>query len=181
MTRSSHGFPIEIPSRTLRAILRATVSRSLPLSTCPVLLRAMCLEGLVLQKTHDFVLVDPQGPTYCVLIVSSAERLLIRDITFDNGEFINATASVTYVPTADRTDAVVLRPRSSHLNSETSLQNLTFETNPASVAMLLSPPSCCETLQLNGPSFTGLQANVKGMRFVALLVTGRLILKSDSP
>ena len=35
-------------------------------------------------------------------------------------------ASVTYVPTADRTTAVVLRPRPSHLDSETSLQNKFF-------------------------------------------------------
>ena len=86
-------------------------------------------------------------------------------------------ALVTYVPTADRITAVVLRPRPSHLDSETLLQNLTFATNPASVAVLLSPPSWGETLRLNGPSFTGLRANVKGTRFVAHLVTGCLILK----
>ena len=173
VTRVPDRNPIACPESNLRA----TVSRALRLSTRRVLLRPMCLEGLVLQKTRDFVLVDPQGPTYCALIVSSAERLLIRDITFDNGECINATASVTYVPTADRTAAVVLRPRSSHLDTETSLQNLTFATNPASVAVLLSPPSWGETLRLNGPTFTGLRANVKGTRFVALLVTGHLILK----
>lgn len=173
VTRVPDRNPIACPESNLKA----TVSRALRLSTRRVLLRPMCLEGLVLQKTRDFVLVDPQGPTYCALIVSSAEGLLIRDITFDNGECINATASVTYVPTADRTAAVVLRPRSSHLDTETSLQNLTFATNPASVAVLLSPPSWGETLRLNGPTFTGLRANVKGTRFVALLVTGRLILK----
>lgn len=106
VTRVPDRNPIACPESNLRA----TVSRALRLSTRRVLLRPMCLEGLVLQKTRDFVLVDPQGPTYCALVVSSAEGLLIRDITFDNGECINATASVTYVPTADRTAAVVLRP-----------------------------------------------------------------------
>ena len=173
VSRVPDQSPVACPDSNLRA----TVSRALRLSARRVVLRPMCLEGLMLQKTRNFVLVDPQGPTYCALIVSSAKRLLIRDITFDNGECINATASVTYVPTADRTAAVVLRPRSSRLDSETSLQNLTFATTPASVAVLLSPPSWGETLRLNGPTFTGLRANVKGTRFVALLVTGRLILK----
>ena len=91
VTRVPDRNPIACPESNLRA----TVSRALRLSTRRVLLRPMCLEGLVLQKTRDFVLVDPQGPTYCALIVSSAEGLLIRDITFDNGECINATASVT--------------------------------------------------------------------------------------
>ena len=164
--------PISFPGSSLRA----TISRAMRLSTRRVVLRPMCLEGLVLQKTRDFVLVDQQGPTYCALIVSSAEQLRIRDITFDNGECINATVAVYFVPTADRTAAVVLRPRSSHLDSETLLQNLTFAANHASVAVLLSPPSWDETLRLNGPTFTGLRAHIKGTRFVALLVAGRLTL-----
>ena len=146
VSRVPDRSPIACPDSNLRA----TVSRARRLSMHRVLLRPMCHEGLVLQKTRDFVLVDTQRPTCCALIVSSADRLLIRDITFDNGEYINTTASVSYVPTADRTAAVVLRPRSSRLDSETSLQNLTFPTNPASVAVLLSPPSWGETLRLNG-------------------------------
>ena len=172
VTRIPDRGPVSCPGSSLRA----TVTRAPRLSSYRVVLRPMCLEGLVLQKTPDSVLVDSEGPTYCALVVLSAEQLRIRDITFDHGECINATAAATFTSTADRTAAVVLRPLSSRLDSETSLQNLTFAAKRASVAVLLTPPSWDQTLQLNGPAFEGFRGNVRGTRLVALLVTGRLTL-----
>ena len=39
-----------------------------------------------------------------------------------------------------------------------------------------APPKWDKTLQLDGPSFTGLRGRVEGMRFVALMVAGRLVV-----
>ena len=167
--------PMSCPGSNLRAI----VTRAIRLSSRHVVLRPLCLEGLVLYKTKISVLVDANGPTYCALIVSSADRIRIRDTIFDHGDCVNATATnagIDSVLTADSTAALVLRPQTSRLDSQTSFQNLTFQSHGAVVAVLLSPPSWEQTLLLDGPSFTGIRGLGKGLRFVALLVSGRLEL-----
>ena len=136
--------------------------------------RPLCREGLVLYKTRLSVLVDPHGPTYCTVLVSSAEQLHLRDITFDHGEYINETTMISSTQTANSTAAIVLQPHSSRLDSDTALQNLTFATRCPSVAVLLSPPAWDKTLELDGPTFIGLRGHIGRMRFIALLVAGDL-------
>ena len=175
VTQTSDQRPMPCPGSNLRSV----VSRALRLSSRRVVLRPLCQEGLVLYKTKISVLVDAEGPTYCALIVSSADQLHVRDIIFDHGDCINATITNTglhSVLTAESTAAVVLRPRLSRLDSQTSFQNLTFQSRSAAVALLLSPPTWEQTLQLDGPSFTALRSHTQEMRFVALLITGRLKL-----
>ena len=152
--------------------LRATVTRALRLTARRVVLRPLCREGLVLYKTRLSVLVDPHGPTYCALLVSSADQLHLRDITFDHSECINETTMIRSTQTADSTAAIVLQPHSSRLDSDTALQNLTFATRRPSVAVLLSPPAWDKTLQLDGPTFIGLRGHIGRMRFIALLLAG---------
>ena len=92
--------PMSCPGSNLRAI----VTRAIRLSSRHVVLRPLCLEGLVLYKTKISVLVDANGPTYCALIVSSADRIRIRDTIFDHGDCVNATATnagIDSVLTAD--------------------------------------------------------------------------------
>lgn len=173
VTQTPDLGPIRCPGSNLRAI----VTRALRLSSRRVVLRPFCQEGLLLYKSEISVLVDVKGPTYCALIVSSADRLQIMDTTFDHGDCVNASArnAGTYsVLTVDSTAAVVLRPQSSRLDSQTSFQNLTFRSRGAAVAVLLSPPTWRQTLQLDGPSFSSLRSSTQGMRFVALLTAGSL-------
>ena len=156
--------------------LRAVVNRALKLTLRQVTLRPFCLEGLVLLKTPLSVLIDTEEPTYCALLFSSTDKLQVRDITFDNGECINTTRSTTSSPIADYHAAIVLRPRSSRLDSDTRMLNLTFATRAPSVAVLLSPPTWDKTLELNDPSFTGFRGSTEKTHFVALLVTGLMTL-----
>ena len=156
--------------------LRAVVNRALKLTLHQVTLRPFCLEGLVLLKTPLSVLIDTEEPTYCALLFSSTDKLQVRDITFDNGECINTTRSTTSSPIADYHAAIVLRPRSSRLDSDTRMLNLTFATRAPSVAVLLSPPTWDKTLELNDPSFTGFRGSTEKTHFVALLVTGLMTL-----
>lgn len=93
--------------------LVAVVKQALQLTTRQVILRPFCLEGLILVKNPVSVLVDLKGPTYCALVVSTADQLRIRDIVFDHGECIKATARGTLaIPTAEATAAIVLHPQS---------------------------------------------------------------------
>ena len=156
--------------------LRAVVNRALKLTLRQVTLRPFCLEGLVLLKTPLSVLIDTEEPTYCALLFSSTDKLQVRDITFDNGECINTTRSTTSSPIADYHAAIILRPRSSRLDSDTRMLNLTFATRAPSVAVLLSPPTWDKTLELNDPSFTGFRGSTEKTHFVALLVTGLMTL-----
>ena len=177
--------PIPCPGSNLKA----TVTRALRLTLRQVVVRPLCLEGLVLYKTRVSMLVDPKGPpTYCALIVSSADRFRISDTVFDHSECVNAittTTTSTSVLTADQTAAIVLRPRGSRLDSQTTCHNLTFRTSrdASVVAVLLSPPTWEQTLRLDGPSFTAIRSHnshsnssSQRMRFVMLLVAGRLTL-----
>lgn len=174
-TQISNVRPMSCPGSNLRAV----ATRALRLSSRQVVLRPLCTEGLVLYKTKISVLVDAKGPTYCALIVSSADRIHIRDTIFDHGDCVNVSvtnAGIHSVLTADSTAAVILRPRTSRLDSQTTFQNLTFQSKGTAVAVLLSPPSWEQTLRLDGPSFTGMRSHTEGLRFVALLVAGRLEL-----
>ena len=123
--------------------LRAVVARAIRLSSCHVVLRPLCLEGLVLYKTKILMLVDAKGPTYRALIVFLADQIRIRDTIFDHDDCVNATATnngIHAVLTADSTAAVVLRPLSSHLDSQTAFQNLTFQNHGAAVACSFRRP-----------------------------------------
>lgn len=167
--------PVSCPESNLEAV----VSQALRLKASRVTLRPYCLEGLILRKTRTPVLVGPDGPTHCALFVSSANQLDVKDTILDHSECVNATVDITgatIVGTADITAALVLRPRMSRLDSDTMLRNLTFRARHASVAVLLSPPTWDKTLQLDGPSFTGLRGGIGGMQFVALLVAGQLTM-----
>ena len=122
----------------------------------------------------------------CALIVSSADRFRITDTAFDHGECVNAiTTTSTSVLTADQTAAIVLCPRGSHLDSQTTCHNLIFLTalDTSVIAVLLSPPTWKQTLRLDGPSFTAIRSqnsdsssSSQRMRFVMLLVAGRMAL-----
>lgn len=168
--------PMSCPGSNLIAV----ATRALRLSSRQVVFRPLCTEGLILYKTKISVLVDAKGPTYCALIVSSADQIDISDTIFDHGDCVNASmtnAGTHSVLTADSTAAVILRPRASCLDSQTAFQNLTFQSTSNAVAVLLSPPSWEQTLQLDGPTFTGMRSGTEGLRFVALLVAGRLELR----
>lgn len=175
VTEISNLRPMSCPGSNLIAV----VTRALRLSSRRVVLRPLCTEGLLLYKTKISVLVDAKGPTYCALIVSSADQIHIRDTIFDHGDCVNASmsnAEIHSVLTADSTAAVILRPRGSRLDSQTTFQNLTFQSKGNAVTVLLSPPSWDQTLRLDGPSFKGMRSPTKGLRFVVLLVAGRLEL-----
>lgn len=172
-TPSTDQGPIPCPGSNLKAV----VTRALRLTSRQAVFRPLCQEGLVLYKTKISVLVDANGPTYCAVIVSSADRLHIRDTILDHGDCVNDTVANTRIHpllTADSTAAVVLRPRLSRLDPQTTLHNLTFQSKHAAVAVLLSPPTWKQTLQLEGPSFSALQSRVQGMRFVGVLVSGSM-------
>ena len=174
-TQISNLKPMSCPGSNLIAV----ATRALRLSSRRVVFRPLCTEGLILYKTKVSVLVDAKGPTYCALIISSADQIHVRDIIFDHGDCVNASmtnAGIHSVLTADSTAALILRPRASRLDSQTTFQNLTFQSMGNSVAVLLSPPSWEQTLRLDGPSFTGMRSRTEGLRFVALLVAGRLEL-----
>lgn len=174
-TQISNLKPMPCPGSNLIAV----ATRALRLSSRRVVFRPLCTEGLILYKTKISVLVDAKGPTYCALIVSSANQIDIRDTIFDNGDCVNASmtnAGIHSVLTADSTAALILRPRASRLDSQTTCQNLTFQSTGNAVAVLLSPPSWEHTLQLASPTFTGMRSRHEGLRLVALLVTGRLEL-----
>ena len=174
-TQISNLKPMPCPDSSLIAV----ATRALRLSSRRVVFRPLCTEGLILYKTRVSVLVDAKGPTYCALIVSSADQIHIRDTTFDHGDCVNASmtnAGIDSVLTADSTAALILRPRASRLDSQTTFQNLTFQSTGNAVAVLLSPPSWEQTLRLDGPTFTGMRSRTEVLRFVALLVAGRLEL-----
>lgn len=107
----------------------AVATRALRLSSHQVVFCPLCTEGLILYKTKISVLVDAKGPTYCALIVLSANQIHIRDTILDHRDCVNASmtnAGIHSVLTADSTAAVILRPQASCLDSQTAFQNLTF-------------------------------------------------------
>ena len=172
ISRISNQNAISCPTSNLRAL----VNRALKLTLRQVTLRPFCLEGLVLSKTPLSMLIDTEESTYCALLFSSTDKLQVRDITFDNEECINTTRATTSSPIADYNAAIVLRPRSSRLDSDTRMLNLTFATRAPSVAVLLSPPTWDKTLELNDPLFAGFCGSIEKTHFIALLVAGSMTL-----